>query len=1180
MATISLRDYIKKIENQIDNGQIDQAIAHCKYILKTFPKHIDSYRLLGKAFLEKEKYGDASDIFQRVLSSVPDDFISHIGMSIIREDENNLDAAIWHMERAFEVQPSNKAVQDELRRLYTNRDGVSPPKIRLTRGALVRMYTRGELYNQAIAEIKAALGEDSNRVDLEVVLARIYFILGQKVEATETCSKLISKLPYCYEANRILSEILPGTSREEDQKIFQQRVTDLDPYYKHVDEKTPAITDVPDSKIMMEYLDWEPGMSIDEQPDWAQSIGFNLEKENPLTEEITNWLGEIENLSSETNEPEPSENFEPDEIQEINLKDIQEVETQSEQTMNLSEKQEQKDEKEEIPDWMKEAGWEISSEENQDIEKGFTLPSSEKELTNFGEPDPESILATSPEDEILPAEIPDWLQGIAPKDSGFSLNEEEDQTDIEDLEDLFNNLEIEKNKTPETETSTSWENEFAEDEESQFNKTLQEPDFSSFVFEDDEKNKKLESFSESSLSEVKFESEIEEEDLLSWLTDDSPLDETNEKFQLEPDVFVNKEIENEIDSPAINQIINELKDETENEPEPINEDDWLNSLILDDESVESEPFAIKNEKEEIPDWIKSVIEEEEEEEEEGEEAKQTTELDATLPNWLSTERGSEEIIQDEIKISFNDEVDYEIPKDVVETPETSEEFLITEFEDDSSDSIEEFISILDKGKESTTETTFEKEESATDFDQDAEISSNLDQINFEDFKFEPQSETDLEPVTLESEEIASIQSDYEIEAQELTADDETTKIEEEKDEEVSLIDDKSEYMTEIDDSSMTEPEPPDEEDFEEYEEIHSVLEKIDTGTGKDSEDLPFDEDTDEEELKSALAWMEGLALKHGAEEETLVSKPEERSETPPDWITEESKLSQENKDSEDFDATPSWLKELEIETEKILPADTTPLQEEDEIIENLEVEEGLSDTIFSTKLEEIDVQQPSEDYSHELDTEEEEEGEEGEEKISSILSDFDELPAIEESGPTLLDEELQTEVIDLPPALENIDLEMKEKIDQLEEDDSISETIIEEINNMEEVATSELVGEFETEFSHESLVEAQEMDFVHAVEDEFEDTQPIKVKAHHQEDLEMAKQQLNSGKVEAAITTFRKLIEDGYQIEEVIETIQNALNHNYPIEINLWQTLGDAYLKNNQLQNALDAFSKAEDLLI
>ncbi len=49
-------------------------------------------------------------------------------MSIIRGEEENLNAAIWHMERAFEVQPSNQAIQDELKHLYGRRDGQEPTK--------------------------------------------------------------------------------------------------------------------------------------------------------------------------------------------------------------------------------------------------------------------------------------------------------------------------------------------------------------------------------------------------------------------------------------------------------------------------------------------------------------------------------------------------------------------------------------------------------------------------------------------------------------------------------------------------------------------------------------------------------------------------------------------------------------------------------------------------------------------------------------------------------------------------------------------------------------------------------------------------------------------------------------------------------------------------------------------
>ncbi|TLN03658.1 tetratricopeptide repeat protein, partial [bacterium] len=89
MAKIPLRAYNREIENQINRGQIDEAVGHCKHILRFFPKHIETYRLLGKAYLEGQHYAEASDVLQRVLSTVPDDFIAQIGMSIIREDEGN-----------------------------------------------------------------------------------------------------------------------------------------------------------------------------------------------------------------------------------------------------------------------------------------------------------------------------------------------------------------------------------------------------------------------------------------------------------------------------------------------------------------------------------------------------------------------------------------------------------------------------------------------------------------------------------------------------------------------------------------------------------------------------------------------------------------------------------------------------------------------------------------------------------------------------------------------------------------------------------------------------------------------------------------------------------------------------------------------------------------------------------
>ena len=272
MARISLRAYNRDLEAMIDRNQIEEAIAHSRYILEFYPKHVDTYRLMGKALLEAQRFSDASDVFHRVLSSVPDDFIAHLGMSIIREDEKNLDGAIWHMERSFEVQPSNAAVQVELRRLYGLRDGVSPQKIQLTRGALARMSAKSNLFSQAIAELRAALSDDPQRPDLQVVLAEMYAQSGSRMEAIETCNSLISKLPYCLVANRLLAEILPETERAERAQEFKDRLFELDPYYAHLSPVAQSVDQVSEGAVTIERHDYtgeSPVDQVSEQPAWA-----------------------------------------------------------------------------------------------------------------------------------------------------------------------------------------------------------------------------------------------------------------------------------------------------------------------------------------------------------------------------------------------------------------------------------------------------------------------------------------------------------------------------------------------------------------------------------------------------------------------------------------------------------------------------------------------------------------------------------------------------------------------------------------------------------------------------------------------------------------------------------------------------------------------------------------------
>ena len=280
MPEIPLRTYIVQLDNLIERKQVDEVIAHCRHILSLYPKHLDTYRLLGKALLEKGRHGDAADIFERVLSVMPDDFISHVGMSIVREDEANLEAALWHMERAFEAAPSNGAIQQELCRLYGRRDGVAPSKARLTRGALARMYTQGGLYLQAEAELKAALTDEPERIDLLTVLAQVYWQTDQPAQAAQTSAAILQKLPYSLEANRILLSVFRAQGRPDDGAVYRQRLEAVDPYQAFADPAAngSGSARVDPDKVQVSRLDYIAGMEDSGSPDWLASIGARFEE--------------------------------------------------------------------------------------------------------------------------------------------------------------------------------------------------------------------------------------------------------------------------------------------------------------------------------------------------------------------------------------------------------------------------------------------------------------------------------------------------------------------------------------------------------------------------------------------------------------------------------------------------------------------------------------------------------------------------------------------------------------------------------------------------------------------------------------------------------------------------------------------------------------------------------------
>lgn len=299
---VTYREYLQEIENFTEQNLLDQVISHSSHILKSYPNSIDALRFLGQAFLEQKNYIEASNCFEKLLSFVPDDFVSHVGISSIKEEDRDIDAAIFHMEIAFDTQPSNVIVQEELKRLINKRDGTKPQKINLSRGALIRMYIKGDLYQQALNEIEATLLSYPERIDIQVLQAKVYAQSNAKVQAVEVCNRILELLPFCLEPNQILYRIFLENGLSDQANQVQERLISLNPYYKYVLSSSSQVEDIPDSKVEIPKLEYTSAFSTTNEEYWsppADETSAELTPSSSLNEEHLSEFSGSQNNASE-----------------------------------------------------------------------------------------------------------------------------------------------------------------------------------------------------------------------------------------------------------------------------------------------------------------------------------------------------------------------------------------------------------------------------------------------------------------------------------------------------------------------------------------------------------------------------------------------------------------------------------------------------------------------------------------------------------------------------------------------------------------------------------------------------------------------------------------------------------------------------------------------------------------
>lgn len=1151
MADVTLRAYVKEIDNLIERDQLDEAIAHCRHILQTYPKHLETYRMLGKAYLEAKRYGDAADIFQRVLSAVPEDFVSHIGMAIVREDEGNLDAAIWHMERAFEANPANAAIRQELSRLIGRRDGLEPHKIRLTRGALARQYARGELYPQAIAELRSALQEDPDRPDLEILLSRMYWRSEQFEAAKTLCKQIIEKLPYSFDANRILASIYQVTNNPEKASEYHRRLAALDPYMAFVETAASDPDEVSNSAVQISHSDWLPGQPLptpeSAEPDWVSSLGVDLSKadELPPVDSVPSWMSELEGEVS--SRPGGSASLASESPEEA-LTD-----------------------EGDIPEWMREAGWEPSTGEVPEGTVSFS--DEELEALDSGGPMPVPEEERGDEEEIAPAEIPDWLQDIAPSEIPAEPEPEldsepqaQDAGKREFVPDWLADISTEAEEVPPEPIEDTQEVQTPEPE-------IAEEKPPAMVVGDEEQPEVP--------TWVEDQAPGATSTIISWLGD-RPSAESMEE-------------------PGAESVEEEA---TEEIPEPAASDDeipsWLDGLDVDEEE-EGVAFAEaeEGEEEEVPSWLAGV-------------AGAASESDLGMAETAVEKPPSQE---HEAETTAAPE-----PGVVEEDDAWLRELAETEIEQGApaADELPDWAS--------------EEEAEPVHAESDSEVPDWLQGIS------EPEGNASLQEESEEPDWLRGL--DVEGEAAEqppaaprqdvpewLQGIAEPSSMEEVSTSEVDEQASESEegpapawledYSgSEVQSQAETIEDELDLESLREFEaELSSEPEQEDVGTPRSPEAIGVGEELDDEEV---YQWLESLA------QEQAGTTPSEAVETGAAISPEETgPIIDESAPPEEPEASLDWLADLA--SERGLDVDVTPQQDSSQLVsapteiekpdeapemadeEPEEAPDWLREMASSSTDETVVAPRPAPIETEQI----EPESEEAEPEIpgwldeaATIAEDVPAEPAEAEVqiAPESVMEEPPEEVVEpmqapepeaAEPRLEADRAETFPEPEQAQPEPSPVEITEVTVQTPEETpSTPPAVVEPSPPVPEPEIQPvAEEPARVEAVEEspapkaekpptEKKPEKPAKFKEPLTEPtqlLQSARQALSAGDAGRALSDYRKLIDRNEDIETVIGDLKRAAER-YPNLPKVWQALGDAYMKTDQLPDAIKAYKRGMEV--
>ena len=254
MSTISLSAYLKNIEDLIKKQGFEQAINHCYYLLRQFPKMCEIYQLMGQAFFELDHFRGAYEVYSRLCTGTPDDFVVHMSMSLIFSEYNRYDLSEIHQETALSLQPGSKEIYDGLTQIRYHQRKDPETDIKQLSSFSAGMFLYNEKKFQKAKRCFEAAFEEKKSLLAMLYIGLSSFYSGEINESATIFAKVIEQSPFNYHALQAAA-ICAIDKNPVQFSQYIRRLSDMNPGFQFWEIRDNAI--YPDTdKIPVIFHSW------------------------------------------------------------------------------------------------------------------------------------------------------------------------------------------------------------------------------------------------------------------------------------------------------------------------------------------------------------------------------------------------------------------------------------------------------------------------------------------------------------------------------------------------------------------------------------------------------------------------------------------------------------------------------------------------------------------------------------------------------------------------------------------------------------------------------------------------------------------------------------------------------------------------------------------------------------